>query len=85
MHGASISSPPASSEVITPKLVGARATASPFETFKKYLVRYNTLQTLVWYIFSAWWFSEVYIWSASYDSNLDWVVKAKYVLAAFFD
>ncbi|KAI9867201.1 MAG: hypothetical protein M1813_009479 [Trichoglossum hirsutum] len=57
--------------------VGARVTLSPFETFKKYFIRYNTLQTLAWYIFSAWWFSEVYIWSASYDSNLNWVVKAK--------
>ncbi|KAH0543864.1 hypothetical protein FGG08_001903 [Glutinoglossum americanum] len=62
---------------ITTLPVGARVTLSPFETFKTYLIRYNTLQTLVWYIFSAWWFSEVYIWSASYSSNLSWVVKAK--------
>ncbi|KAI9785745.1 MAG: hypothetical protein M1839_008762 [Geoglossum umbratile] len=57
--------------------VGARVTLSPFDTFKTYLIRYNTIQTLGWYTFSAWWFSEVYIWSASDDSNLNWVVKAK--------
>ena len=64
--------------MITVGLVGERVTLSPFDTFKQYLIRYNTIQTLGWYAFSAWWFSEVYIWSASDDSNLNWVVKAKY-------
>ncbi|MCJ1468383.1 hypothetical protein MMC07_007011 [Pseudocyphellaria aurata] len=47
-----------------------------FVTFTKYLFRFNTIQTLWWYFFSAWWFSEIYIWSASDQVNLAWLVKA---------
>ena len=39
----------------------------------------NTLQTLAFYLFSAWWFSEVYVWSASENADLNWVVEGKYV------
>ncbi|MCJ1260898.1 hypothetical protein MMC22_000762 [Lobaria immixta] len=41
-----------------------------------YLFRFHTIQTVWWYLFSAWWFSEVYIWSASNQVNLSWLVKA---------
>ena len=56
---------------------GARTTASPFETFTTYLFRLNTFQTLGWYIFSAWWFSEVYMWSVPDSANLGWVAAGK--------
>ena len=56
---------------------GARITASPFETFRQYLFRVNTLQTLGFYLFSAWWFTEVYIWSSSDLANLRWVTEGK--------
>ncbi|KAI9788830.1 MAG: hypothetical protein M1835_002054 [Candelina submexicana] len=55
--------------------VGARTSTSSFQSFRQHLVRFNSLQTLVWYFFSAWWFSEVYVWSASRKANLNWVTK----------
>ncbi|MCJ1364732.1 hypothetical protein MMC16_003848 [Acarospora aff. strigata] len=57
--------------------VGARTTDSPFQTFRQYALRFNTAQTLVWYIFSAWWFSEVYVWSQPKSANLNWIVEGK--------
>ena len=59
---------------------GARTTASAFETFRQYAFHINTVQTLAWYFFSAWWFSEVYIWSASASANLSWTKIGKYEL-----
>ncbi|MCJ1412543.1 hypothetical protein MMC19_006638 [Ptychographa xylographoides] len=56
---------------------GCRTTDSSFDTFKQYLFRFNTLQTLVCYFFSAWWFSEVYIWSMTADTDLQWVAEGK--------
>lgn len=55
----------------------ARVTKSPFETLQKYLFRFNTVQTLTWYLFSAWWFSEVYFWSASDGANLGWISQGR--------
>lgn len=57
--------------------IGARTTNSPLQTFKQYALQFNTLQTLVWYLFSAWWFSEVYVWSQSKDADLNWVVEGR--------
>lgn len=57
--------------------LGSRTTASPFETFTRYLFRLNTVQTLAWYLFSAWWFSEVYMWSVPESANLGWVAAGK--------
>ncbi|KZF25750.1 hypothetical protein L228DRAFT_83042 [Xylona heveae TC161] len=57
--------------------VGARTTASPLSTFRQYLIRYNTIQTLIWYNFSAWWFSEVYVWSVPQKANLNWINEGK--------
>ena len=59
---------------------GDRTTISPFNTFTKYLLRLNSAQTLGWYLFSAWWFSEVYMWSVPSSANLGWVAEGKYVV-----
>ncbi|KAF2184273.1 hypothetical protein K469DRAFT_708995 [Zopfia rhizophila CBS 207.26] len=45
--------------------VGQRNTAAPWQTFWKYALRLNTLRTLAFYFFSAWFFSEIYLWSRS--------------------
>lgn len=50
--------------------VGARHTQSPAETAKKYLFRKATLLTLAFYLFSAWLYSETYIWSRSPQHKL---------------
>lgn len=55
----------------------AFSTKSPFETLTKRLVRLEVLQTFAWYLFSAWWFGEVYIWSASDGANLGWIAEGK--------
>ncbi|KAL9073239.1 MAG: hypothetical protein Q9161_003071 [Pseudevernia consocians] len=60
--------------------LGTRTTAAPFETFTRYLFRLDTLQTLGWYLFSAWWFSEVYMWSVPGSANLGWVAAGNVTL-----
>lgn len=57
--------------------IDARNTKSPFETFSRLLLRLSAIQTLSWYLFSAWWFSEIYFWSASDGANLGWILEGK--------
>ncbi|PLN78884.1 nucleoporin protein Ndc1-Nup [Aspergillus taichungensis] len=56
--------------------VGARTTASPLSTLK-YLAPLNIIQTVGWYIFSAWWFSEIYKFAAPTDARLEWVKRGR--------
>ncbi|KAL3427717.1 nuclear envelope protein (nucleoporin protein Ndc1-Nup) [Phlyctema vagabunda] len=53
--------------------VGIRTTTSPFQTFREYAFQFQTVQTAVWYLFSAWMFCEVYIFSAAESSNIRWI------------
>ena len=57
--------------------IDARNTKSPFETFSRLLLRFSAVQTLAWYLVSAWWFSEIYFWSASDGANLGWILEGK--------
>jgi nucleoporin NDC1 len=57
--------------------VGLRTTNSAFQTFSQYAFRSQTIQTAGWYLFSAWLFSEVYIFSASSDANIRWITESK--------
>lgn len=50
--------------------VGHRHTLTRAHSFQKYLVRKETVITLVFYIFSAWLFNEVYTWSRTEKSKL---------------
>ncbi|KAL3468307.1 nucleoporin protein Ndc1-Nup [Aspergillus heterothallicus] len=54
--------------------IGSRTTSSAIHTFK-HLFPLHVLQTLGWYLFSAWWFSEIYKWSASTNAHLEWVKR----------
>ncbi|KAB8239823.1 hypothetical protein ETB97_003446 [Aspergillus alliaceus] len=56
--------------------IGSRTTASPFGTLK-YLIPLDVVQTFGWYIFSAWWFSEIYKWSSSTGAHLEWVRRGR--------
>ncbi|KAL8826641.1 MAG: hypothetical protein Q9191_003673 [Dirinaria sp. TL-2023a] len=58
--------------------IGARSTVSPFQTFVQQVFSFSAVQTFGWYAFSAWWFSEIYIWSAAADANLGWISAGKY-------
>ena len=51
--------------------VGLRTSSSPFQTFTRYAVRVETVQTAMWYLLSAYLFSEIYIWSAAPDADLN--------------
>lgn len=44
--------------------VGRRQTQTSAETVRKYILRKSTILTIAFYTFSAWFFSEVYIWSS---------------------
>ncbi|KAE8353914.1 nucleoporin protein Ndc1-Nup [Aspergillus coremiiformis] len=56
--------------------IGSRTTASPFGTLK-YLIPLDIIQTFGWYIFSAWWFSEIYKWSSPTEAHLEWVKRGR--------
>lgn len=58
--------------------VGHRTTTSGFETFKKYAFTGQTVQTAGWYLFSAWLYSEIYIFSSSKDANIKWITQARH-------
>ena len=56
---------------------GARTTPSPSATFTQYFFRLDTIQTIGWYLFSAWFFTEVYVWSAAPSADLSWIAQGK--------
>ncbi|KAL2073224.1 hypothetical protein VTL71DRAFT_10548 [Oculimacula yallundae] len=51
--------------------VGIRTSYSPWDTFRKYATTLQVPQITGWYCLSAWFFSEVYVWSASKDQDLN--------------
>jgi nucleoporin NDC1 len=51
--------------------VGIRTSYSAWDTFRRYALRFDTLQTIGWYFLSAYLFSEIYIWSASKGADLN--------------
>lgn len=53
--------------------VGLRTSDSAFQTFSQTILKLQTLEALVSYVFSGWLFSQVYLWSYSKDGSLDWV------------
>ncbi|EZF26649.1 hypothetical protein H112_01199 [Trichophyton rubrum D6] len=57
--------------------VGVRIATSHFHNLRLAILSFNSIQTVVWYLFSAWWFSEVYKWSSSADAQLNWVNPGK--------
>ncbi|KAL5050328.1 hypothetical protein BDW71DRAFT_173620 [Aspergillus fruticulosus] len=54
--------------------IGSRTTGSSINTFQ-YLFPLHVVQTFGWYIFSAWWFSELYKWSSPINAHLEWVKR----------
>ncbi|KAM5469658.1 hypothetical protein MauCBS54593_004212 [Microsporum audouinii] len=57
--------------------VGARIATSHFHNFRLSALSFTCIQTVIWYLFSAWWFSEVYKWSSPADAKLNWVNPGK--------
>jgi nucleoporin NDC1 len=56
--------------------LGSRTTTSSFATLK-YLFPLQVAQTFAWYLFSAWWFTEIYIWSSSTGAHLEMVNRGR--------
>jgi len=57
--------------------IGQRSTASPFDTFRKYAIRIDTLRTIMAYGLSSWVFCEVYIWTRHTAARLDYTDPGK--------
>ena len=51
--------------------VGIRTSFSPWQTFKAYAARFETIQTTGWYLLSAYLYSEIYIWSQSKGADMN--------------
>ncbi|KAJ5907832.1 hypothetical protein N7495_000514 [Penicillium taxi] len=56
--------------------LGSRTTKSSFHTLK-YIFPLNIAQTFGWYYFSAWWFTEIYLWSSAKDAHLEFVKRGR--------
>ncbi|KAJ5105426.1 hypothetical protein NUU61_002773 [Penicillium alfredii] len=56
--------------------IGSRTTQSSLGTFR-YLFPLNIAQTFGWYLFSAWWFTEIYLWSSSASAHLELVNRGR--------
>ena len=53
--------------------VGIRTSTSAFQTFAQNALKLPTLEAIVTYAFSAYLFSQIYLWSMPNDSGLEWV------------
>jgi len=53
--------------------VGRRNTTSGFETFVQKVTSGRSWMTVAWYVFSGWFYGEVYIWSKGREANLGWI------------
>lgn len=51
--------------------VGLRTSYSAWHTFRSYSSKFDVIQTLCFYLFSAYLYSEIYIWSASKGADLN--------------
>ncbi|PLB54429.1 hypothetical protein P170DRAFT_460570 [Aspergillus steynii IBT 23096] len=56
--------------------IGSRTTTSPLFTLQDSLP-FKVVQTSAWYLFSAWWFSEIYKWSSPRSAHLEWANQAR--------
>ncbi|ETI22324.1 hypothetical protein G647_06398 [Cladophialophora carrionii CBS 160.54] len=52
--------------------IGERTTTSPLVTFRASFLSAATVQTVILYLMSGWWFTEAYIWSAP---DLGWITR----------
>lgn len=56
--------------------LGSRTTQSSIGTFR-YLFPLQIAQTFGWYLFSAWWYTEIYLWSSSTSAHLELVKRGR--------
>lgn len=51
--------------------MGIRTSFSAWQTFTNYSPKFHAIQSIGWYFFSAWLYSEIYIWSIPKDADLN--------------
>lgn len=56
---------------------GRQNTRSVAEGLYKALTSWKTAHTVGWYVYSAWFFGEVYLWSRTEGANLGWVDQGR--------
>ncbi|KAJ6031215.1 hypothetical protein N7540_001947 [Penicillium herquei] len=56
--------------------LGSRTTPSSLSTLR-YLFPLQVAQTFGWYLFSAWWFTEIYVWSSTTGAHLEMVKRGR--------
>ncbi|KAL8733345.1 MAG: hypothetical protein Q9166_002169 [cf. Caloplaca sp. 2 TL-2023] len=56
---------------------GDRSTASPLQTFRRYLGGRDVLEALFCYVGTAWIFTQIYIWSVPADADLGWIIQGR--------
>jgi nucleoporin NDC1 len=56
--------------------MGSRTSNSPFDTIVNTILRFSTFETVITYIFSAWLFSQIYLWSTPEETGLRWISYA---------
>lgn len=59
---------------------GPRTATSAVDTLWQYALSRNTIQTVFWYLVSAFLFAEVYIFSTAQSANLAWIDPGRFVL-----
>ncbi|KAI1101384.1 nucleoporin protein Ndc1-Nup [Jackrogersella minutella] len=53
--------------------IGIRTSNSPFDTFRRNAISFETVETIITFAFSAWAFSQTYLFSTPADANLGWI------------
>ncbi|KAI1214310.1 nucleoporin protein Ndc1-Nup [Annulohypoxylon truncatum] len=53
--------------------IGIRTSNSPFDTFRRTAVSFETIETILTFAISSWLFSQIYLFSTPTDANLSWI------------
>lgn len=58
--------------------IGSRCTASNWATIRCCLLSYGTYATFFWYLASAWWFCEAFVFTSPPSAELGWIINGGY-------
>ncbi|KAI2465589.1 nucleoporin protein Ndc1-Nup [Annulohypoxylon bovei var. microspora] len=53
--------------------IGIRTSNSPFDTFRRNAISFETVETIITFAVSSWLFSQIYLFSTPADANLSWI------------
>ncbi|KAK5948519.1 hypothetical protein OHC33_010415 [Knufia fluminis] len=58
--------------------IGKRCTPSNWTSIRTVLLSYSTYATVFWYMASAWWFCEVFVFTSPASTELGWITNGGY-------